>query len=174
MTNTGDRHPIWDVYNLLRTARLNVRYNEKRLKSLQRRNLYMEFILGLTVSSGMAGLWIWQNAVGGYIWKALITVAAFLAVLKPLLKLSDQIQKTNEDLTSYAMLDYKLQLLITEITQYKKYDDPLRDRFLKLKESEGSIISKSPPESTDNKLIRECYEQVNRELPVDSFYIPED
>ena len=88
--STDTKHPVWDVYDEYKTARLNVRYYEKKVSRLRHRNLLIEIVLALSVSSGVAGLWLWETAVGGIIWKVLTTLAAFLAVIKPLVKLSDQ------------------------------------------------------------------------------------
>ena len=79
--NTENEHPVWDVYNEYRTARFSVRYYEKQLANLRRKNFFIEFILAASVSSGVVGLWLWETAVGGIIWKILVTLAAILAII---------------------------------------------------------------------------------------------
>ena len=174
MNKMNIRHPVWDVYDELRTARLNVRYYERQLSRLRCKNISIELILALSVSLGVAGLWLWQTAVGGIIWKALVTLAAFLAVLKPLIKLSDQIQQKSEVLTSWRLLDDGLRQLTILVSQYGKYDDEMRHRFLTLMQTKTTIIQRELPENIDEKLRRRCFQQVNQELPSDNFFVPEE
>ncbi len=171
---TKSKHPVWDVYDEYRTARLNVRYYEKQLSKLRRNNILVEIVLAVSVSSGVAGLWIWETVVGGIIWKALATLAAFLAVIKPIVKLSDQVQKKSQVLTNWRLLDDGLQQLILAINAYGKYDDEMRNSFLTLMKTKTTIIKEEPTEGVDEKLRRLCFEQVKRELPSDSFFIPEE
>lgn len=172
--NTNAEHPVWDVYNEYRTSRLNVRYYERQLSSLRFKNYLLEFVLAFSVSSGVMGLWWWETVLGGYIWKALVTLAAFLAVLKPLVRLSDQVQHKSEVLTSWRLLDDSLQQLTILVRQNRKYDTEMRSRLLTLLETKSSIIQREPLESIDEKLRNKCFEQVNQELPADNFFIPEE
>jgi len=165
-------HPVWNLYDELRTARLNVRYYETKLSSVRRNNIIIEFVLALSVSSGIAGLWLWQNAVGGFIWKGLVTLAAFLAVLKPLIKLSDEIQHKSEILTSWRLLDDGLRNLMLQIKERSNYDEELLNRFHAMMETKTTIIQREPLERIDEKLRIKCFRQVCEELPVDDFFIP--
>jgi hypothetical protein len=47
--NKKENHPVWDVYDEARTARLNVRYYERQLASLRRKNISLEVIIALSV-----------------------------------------------------------------------------------------------------------------------------
>jgi hypothetical protein len=172
--NTNAEHPIWDVYDEYRTARFNVRYYERQLRSLRWKNLSIEVVIALSVSSGVAGLWLWETAVGGIIWKALVTLAAFIAVVKPLVKFSDQIQQKSETLTSWRLLDDGLRQLIILVRQCRKYDEEMQNRFLTLIQTKSTIVQREPPESVDERLRRRCFEQVNQELPSDKFFVPEE
>lgn len=170
---TTKSHPVWNVYDEYRTARLNVHIYEKQLSILRRNNFIMESILALSVSSVIAGSWLWETSLGGIVWKILITVAGFLAVLKPLLKFADQIQQQAEILTSWRMLDSGLQKLVLSINQYRQYDDEMRNRFFTLMESKSTIVGKEPLQSPSKRLKSECQNQVNNELPADKFFVPE-
>ena len=165
---------VWDVYDAYRTARLNVRYYEAQLKKLRRVNLWMEFLLAVSASSGVAGLWFLETAIGGYAWKVLGILVAFLAVLKPLLKLTAKIQAKSEILTDYRSLDHDFKKIIISISQYKKYDEKLRNQFIVLLDRTGEIIKKYTDEHINQKLRKRCTQIVNTELPVSNFYIPEE
>src|SRR5207245_5278482 len=86
-------HAVWEVYDLRRTCRLNVKYYQRLGEKLATQNFRIELILAITApSSAVAGLVFWQTQTGKIIWGMLGFVAAFLAVAKPLLHLTDKIQ----------------------------------------------------------------------------------
>jgi hypothetical protein len=172
MNSTNCDHPIWDVYDQYRTARLTVRYYEYRLKGLRRNNFIIELMLAISVSAGVAGLWFWGTVVGGIIWKIIITVAAFAAVVKPLLKLPDRIQEQSVILAAWRELDDELQKLSVLVRQCGKYNSELQNRFLSLMEKRSAIVKKETAEAIDEKLREKCFEQVNQELPSDKFFVP--
>lgn len=167
-------HPVWDVYDEFRTARLNVRYYESRLKKLSKVNSLTEYILAISTSSSVAGLWFWGNTIGDYVWKGLGALAIFLALGRPIFNPTDKIKKASEILSAYKALDHDFNKLKIKISQNKKYDKPLKEEFNTLLEKEGNIISKYTDESIDDELRKKCTEQVKKELPADSFYIPEE
>ncbi len=172
-TNTNIKQPVWAVYDELRTTRLNVLYYERQVSTLRRNNLVIEVVLALTVSSGVAGLWLWETAAGSIIWKALVTLAAFLAVLKPLIKLSDQIQKKSDLLVKWRVLHVQFRMLRMEIHSNRSYDDQLKAKFRSLLDTEMAIVKDEPLEAVNEKLRAECFQQVKRELPPESFFVPE-
>jgi len=172
MDSTNCSHPIWDVYDEYRTARLNVRYYEYRLKRLQQHNFRIELVLAISVSSGVAGLWFWETLVGGIIWKIIITVAAFTAVVKPLIKLSERIQEQSIILAAWRELDDELHKLCILVTQCRKYDSELQNRFLSLMEKKSDISKRETAEAIDEKLRKKCFDRVNQELPCDKFFVP--
>jgi hypothetical protein len=173
MTNSKT-HPVWDLYDELRTARLNVHYREKQLTTLQRKNLWIDIVLAATSSSGVAGLWLWATVAGGFIWKGILTIAALFAVIKPLMKLPEQIQQKSEVLTSWRLHDNELHKLSLIINQRQAYDDEIKKCFLALMDAKSSIIKQEPHEETDSKLEAMCNKIVRNELPEDNFFVPEE
>ncbi|MCK9420359.1 MAG: hypothetical protein M0R70_13360 [Nitrospirae bacterium] len=75
------QHPVWDIYDEYRTARLNARINEYHLANYKKWNFLVEFTLALTASSSVASFWFWQDAPGQTVWKYLSVLTAVLAVL---------------------------------------------------------------------------------------------
>ena len=169
-----NEHPVWDVYNLLRTARLNVKYYSARLHSLRRCNFLIEIVLAITApSSAIAGLWFWKYPLGQLTWKYFAIIAAICAIIKPFLKLVDRLQKFEETLTGYRTLDNDLQAIIIEIKQKKTYSEKLKKEFNKAFERKKAISTKEPEINIKTKLREICEAEVIKELPVSSFFIPE-
>lgn len=100
--NNRIEHPVWGVYDLYRTARLNVKYYAARMHRLEQINFWMELFIAVTApSSAITGLWFWDTQIGGILWKSLGMVAAVAAILKPLVLLSKKMKEYNEVLSGY-------------------------------------------------------------------------
>lgn len=171
------KHPVWEVYDDYRTALMNVKIQKAELKRLRRINYWIEIPLAITASASVAGLWIWGTVAGGYIWKTLGLISAFLAVLKPLLKIPDKIQQRGEMLADYSSIEHELEKIKKAVSQRGKYDNKLRQQYLKVVEKKGLAKAKYTGTKfleTNIKIKRVCTQEVNKELPASSFYIPED
>lgn len=48
-------HPVWNVYNEQRTARLNILYLQAKLKRLHRESFWMELVIAVSASTSAAG-----------------------------------------------------------------------------------------------------------------------
>src|SRR5690606_5566481 len=110
-TSDRMRHPVWNVYDEYRTARLNVKYYSCQLAVLQKRNFWVEVVLAASSSSAIAGLWLFQTLAGVVVWKMLGSVAAVLAIYQPLAKLTEHIRNLEERITAYRGLELDLERL---------------------------------------------------------------
>lgn len=167
-------HPVWDVYDLYRTARLNVKYYSGRLSALQRVNFWVEFILAATAStSAIAAFTLWETKYGALAWRTLGALSAVLAIMKPLLKLTEKIRKLEEVITGYRVLEHDLKKLEVSIRQKRAYDKELYDRFVAALDRMDNLIIKYTESSEDKRLRERCQGEVLNELPSERFYIPE-
>jgi hypothetical protein len=96
-------NPVWSVYNELRTARLNVKYLQAKLRTLKNTNLGYEIVLAIATSSAVAGFSFWQEAAGKAIWAGIGVVATLLSVVKPILNLPATLRRKQELLASYMI-----------------------------------------------------------------------
>jgi hypothetical protein len=174
LTTVPDDNPVWDVYDLQRTARLNVKYYTQRLSQIERDNFLLELIVAITApSSAVAGLFFWDTEVGKDVWQYLGVLAAFFAVLKPLLKLSDKIKKFEESLTGYKTLDYDLQIIAAQIKQKKEYTQGLQKEFNRALDRKGKLAKVEPVRKENKKLKNKLQREVCSEFPSNHFYIPQ-
>lgn len=174
--STGERnlnHPVWDVYDQLRTARLNVKYYSALLSRARRWNLSMEFTLAVAApGSAVAGLWFWDTGVGNTIWKYLAVLTAVVAVAKPLLKTTDRIRQIEKVLLGYRAQEHDLQTLTILIRQDTVYGPRHRALFEETLKRRRVLVRDSPETIVNQKLRRSCQQEVEMELPADSFYVP--
>lgn len=174
MNLSKKRHPVIDVYDQYRTARLNVKYLECKLSSLKSANFCIELLIAISASSTVAGIWVLQNPVGQIFWKIIIGITAILAVAKPLLGWSDKIQKKEELLIGYRSLDYDIQKIIWLINQRQEYNAELQEKFLQAMEKKGLLVKIVEDTRVDEKLRKKCFNQVLQELPAKNFFIPKE
>jgi hypothetical protein len=168
-------HPVWGVYDRLRTARLNVKYYGRRLRFFKRCNFWLEVVLLATApSSAIAALWFWQTEGGRVVWQGLGAVAAVAAVLRPVLKLTSTITQHEGLVTGYRLLEHDLQGIRTEIEQSRRYDRPLQTEFKKTHAKERELLSREPLEPADPDLRNRCEDEVKQELPLEAFFIPDE
>ncbi len=171
----SEDHPVWEVYDLYRTARLNVKYYSELLHITERNNFVLELILLCSApTSAVAGLWFWESSIGHEVWKYFGIIAAFAAVLKPLLSLPKKMKEYESLLSGYRMLDHDLHEIKSTITHKRKYDQSAQAEYKKAMKRKGVLVGKDPDAKEKKKIKQRCEMEVHSELPRDSFYIPEE
>ncbi|MBI3666660.1 MAG: hypothetical protein HY236_10635 [Acidobacteria bacterium] len=170
-----ETHPVWTVYDKLRTARLNVKYYSRRLSGLERKNFFIELVLLATApSSAIAGLWFWETTYGKLAWQYLGIVAAIAAILKPLLGLTKRIKEYESVLSGYRTLEYDLMEIKSLVEQKQKYDAALQSDLKKALQREKVLVGKTPETRESHNIKRRCELEVRRELPRECFFVPEE
>ncbi len=168
-------HPVWDVYDLYRTARLNICYYSTSLNRFLWHNFLIEIFLAITASSSaVAALWFWDHPVGKIVWKFFAVISALLAVSSPIIKLTEKIHKYEEILMGYRSLEHDLYIIKVLINQNKKYNEEHRTKFIETLEKSGKLLQQSPEVKINEKLRKECRVKTESELPAENFYIPKE
>jgi len=166
-------HPVWEVYDLHRDCRLNVKYWSKKLVRVRRINLAMEYLILLTApGSAVAGLVFWETANGKTVWMILTTLTALIGIGKPLLKLSDKVADIQGIVTHYRSLDNQLKEIGNDIRRENEYSPAMVSTFKSIARQTDRISASEPIEEIDANLQKSCFEQVNIELPDTIFYVP--
>ncbi|MFJ7141038.1 hypothetical protein BK669_15310 [Pseudomonas fluorescens] len=168
-----EEHPVWDVYDLLRTARLNEKYYGCRLERFELINTSCEIIIAVTAtSSAVASLPLWGDGVGAQLWKYLIFLSAVISVIKPFLQLTKKIRAYEELYSGYRMLFFDLKTLRVDINQAQQFSKVHQARFNRIKERQRQLVGNSPERTENEKLKKACISSVLLEMPTESFYVP--
>lgn len=171
---TPKDHPVWEVYDLQRTCRLNKKYWSEKLAKVKRLNFAMEYLLMATApGSAISGLVFWKTDSWGVVWSILMGVTAIISVAKPLLKLSEKIENLNKVIAGYRASEFEFEQLANDIRREAEYSTMSVKTFKRLQKGIGEISKEEPIEKTDEDLRKCCFETVKKELPENSFYIPE-
>jgi hypothetical protein len=171
----ASEHPVWNVYDELRTARLNRKYYGCCLDRIQRFNTIIEISLAVTApSSSVAGLWFWKAQSGEVAWQVLTVLTAVLALMKPFLRLSEKIRKYEEVLSGYRILEHDLNTLVVDIQQKGVYSAGHKAKLQEALKRKGALVAKSPQAKPSRLLVRRCQDEVEVELPHANFFIPKE
>lgn len=166
-------HPVWDVYDFLRTARLNQLYYGRRLHTFELRNFWAEITIASTSStSAIAGFAFWKTTAGQPYWQIFLATAAVVAIVKPFLNYAKKIKRYEELLTAYRLITYDLRDLRLDISQARGYEKSHQARFKAIKERLRTVVDKSPERIEVAAVKTLCEQQVLSELPNHNFYIP--
>lgn len=170
-----DEHPVWEVYDLYRTSRLNVKYFSELLHRTERKNFVLELILLCSApTSTVAGLWFWETDIGHEVWKYFGVIAAFSAVIKPLLSLPKKMKEYGYLLSGYRTLEHDLQEIKSSIAHKKNYDKVAYADYNNAMKRKGVLVGKDPDAKENMKIKQKCEKEVLSELPSDAFYVPEE
>lgn len=168
-------HPVWDVYDAYRDSKLWVLYYSEKLDRHKRLNSFIEIILAITTSSSaVAALWLWDTALGREIWKYVLAASAILAIIKPIIKLTEKVQRYEEVLSGYRGLENDLKIIIIQIKQSRKYGIPHRTKLTEAVSRQGELQKKNPEAKHETSLIEKCRSQVKKDFPPEHFFIPKD
>lgn len=170
MPNTN----VWEVYDLWRTSKLNVKYYSSLQLCYTRVLITFDLVIAATAPSGtIAALWFWNTPQGSIIWKVLIIIASVVALIKPTLNLTEKIKKTDTVLSGYKMMCHDLDTLINQIKHSQQYDTSKVNTFDEIYKRKGVLISQDPEIKANIRKVKQFTDEVNNELQNYDYYIPE-
>lgn len=172
--STHSSHPVWDVYDLLRTARYNSIYFEEKLYLLELSNKLAQVILAAAVpSSAIAGLKIWDFGLGQFAWEIFTGVAAVIAFSLPFLGLTEKIKKVDALVVGYTDLFYDIDAIRVAINDSRTYSDSHKRRLLAAMKQRARLAGKEKGMSINKNLAKKCRGAVLAELPAEKFFVPD-
>lgn len=166
---------VWEVYDLWRTSKLNVKYYSSLQVCYTRLLSTFDLVIAATAPSGtIAALWFWDTQLGSIIWKVLIIIASVVALIKPTLNLTEKIKKTDTVLSGYKMMCHDLDTLIIQIKHSREYDESKINTFNDIYKRKGVLISQDPEINANRRKVKLFTDNVNKELQNYDYYIPEE
>lgn len=166
-------HPVWGVYDLYRSVKLNTEYYSEKLHRVGRLNSYAELIILITApSSTISGLWFWKNPIGVELWKYLGVIAAFTIILKQVFELSKKFKDYSATLVSYRTLEQDLFVLCELIKAKGRYTAKFASDYERYLKKKAAIAGSTPDTKTNKKLKMKCLTIVNEQLPPENFWVP--
>jgi methyl-accepting chemotaxis protein len=163
---------VRNLYDQYRTASLNRKYYGCRLQAIRGWNNFFEIAIAIGTSSVVGGWSLWHTGVGSTIWTILGGVTALLAIVKPFLQLSKQVERYTKLFIGYGDAFYDFELLVNEIGRIRRYNDEIDAAFRKTIDRLKQLAADDDPQP-NHKLVKDCTGEVNREIPPDRLWWPE-
>jgi hypothetical protein len=160
----------WDVYDALRTARLNQYYFTELLDRVSKKNKRVEITLAIVApGSAVAGLALWDTGVGKWIWGAIALVAGVIAAAKPFLGYAGKSEQYQSMATQYRAVGVALDELCSTIHTTGTYGPAEVTAFDAIRKQEKDLNSGAPLEPVDAGRRHRLTDVVNAELPINAF-----
>ena len=165
------RERLKDLYRTLRTTAMNREIYGCRLESARSWNFRLELAIAIGTSAAIASWAIWQDGRGEHAWLVISGVATILAIAKPLINFPKQIERYSKLFVGHSDALFDLDRLVqdarADMGLAPDYDERYRDVLDRLQK----LVGDDDPRP-NKKLVRECYDMINRRYPAESFWLP--
>jgi hypothetical protein len=163
----GDPTELFDergrLYSRYRRCCFFQKYTGYRLNTFRKINVAMDLIIALATSSSLAGLAIFHTQLGENTMTLLLALSVVISIVRPVLKVSEQIDKYFKLHYGYAGLFLNFEDLMSENRGvnsgaiYLKQLARTNDRY--------EALAREVPPVLKQSLANRCWNEVNSELP---------
>lgn len=173
-------HPVWEVYDLLRTARLNEGYYAMKLARLKRRQRAIDITIAVAAPTSAVAAWnqdaAWiPEVVRPFVkpaWAGFAGLASLLAIANPFLRLSESLSNMEACMTEYRSIAAELEELRSEIKHRRVYDAQLQEWYRYVRQRRRRVSEHEPTDPVNTRLRRKIEKRIVQELPGAAFYVP--
>ena len=166
------RAELQTLYDLYRTADLNVRYYGLKANRLMSRYRWLQALSALSSAAAVAGAVQNVPVFGKSIWVAFATVAAVTTAVASVYDLPNRISRLEHLHVAYVELFHQLELLLHEIRR----NVYMTDENLGMSRVLQQLYTRMGPKdetAPDRKLLSILQSEVNRALPPERMWMPE-
>ena len=169
---TSQQADVARLHDLLRTSRLSQKYYAHRLKSYKAWMLWMDILTALAASSAFVGLAFLQEFAGGAVVTGLVGTAALIAAIRPVLKMSDQIDRFSRLHYGWGKIHYELGDLLADIRRHDGVTASHQPTVVDISERFKALSLEDDP-GPDRALVKKFQMEVSAEIPADRLWIPQ-
>jgi hypothetical protein len=161
------------VYNLLRTARLNVLYYEESLKNWTVAIRVHDLVVAVTsAASPLAFLKHSSEPLQKQAWFYLTLLAGLAGILKPIFRIDKEVTLYAELVTHYRELFQSLNDVVQDMSATRDFSPQLERRFQACRTKGNSLQDKEPPPKREK--IRRLQAVVEGEYDMSKVWLPEE
>ena len=172
--STRVQHPAWQLYDFWRDARLDIVYYSHLQAKYASWATVFDIVGAVSAPTGaVAALPIWKLPLLQPVWIVLLTIAALVSVVKPLLKLAATASKLENVVTLYKVEEADAKKIIHKMIQKGSYDEALMNEFNEVFSRTADIMKQIPNLRESKRLIQQCHDDVIREFTGYEYFIPE-
>ncbi len=171
-----DREPLrrflGSLYNDFRTARMNQIYYGQRLERHKRLNFCLEVWIAIGTSGTSITAWpLWQYETGKLTWAVIAGASTVLAIIKPLLGWTADIARLGRLFAGHGDVAFDLDRAIQKVRQATDVTSEIERIADAARERMGKLGPDDDPRPNE-KIRRLAFDQVNREVPPSSLWMP--
>jgi hypothetical protein len=171
MTNASAH--LAEIYTLLCRSGLNKEYYGNVLHRTQRLNDVLEILIAVgTAGSGISALTIWQiQPYGPWVWGTLTTIAALLAIAKPIIQLNKRIERLTRLYVGHTDNYTSLVIIVSRIRRHNDVTSELIGSF-EAAEARFLELAKEDDPRPNMKLLQRCEAMIRQRHPPDEAWWP--
>ncbi len=167
------RARVLQLYNLLRTSRLNVLYYEESLQRWTRLIRGHDFVVAISgAASPPAFFERSSKPTETQGWFYLTIVAGIAGLLKPILRWDKQVALYSELVTHYRELFHELKCVADDVESSREFSSETEEKFVRCRLREGDIQKKEPP--PDRSKVKRLQSIVESEYRINNVWYPDD
>lgn len=167
-----NRAKLQRIYTDYRNVRLSRDYYGCRLTAFRRWNLVYEIVLALGASGSVAAGWyIWRTSYGQPAWAVVSGLAAALAIIKPILKLPEQVERYSKLHTGYASLTFEYEEIVGRIKELGGTTSEMDERINEASSRMKRLGIDDDPHPSE-ALLRKCQNAIKRVVPAFDDWLP--
>ena len=160
------------MYDTYRTSAMNEKYYANRLTHLTNWNRYYEITLAIGTSTAIASWAIWDINSAAKAFRAVFSgLITLLAIVKPFLRLPEEIEKYSTLHTGYRALYLNLNSIVSTIRRKNGVTSDIQQLFDAAQEQYRSLALNDSV-NINQAVLQQCQQQVIREIPVDKLWYP--
>ncbi len=160
---------VRDLYDNYRTAYMNRKYYGYRLATVKRWNTGAEIVIAIGASSAIGGLFLGNKLE--VFWQVYGGLVALLAIAKPFLQFSKQVERYTKLFVGHGDTYYDLYLIVAEVNRKEAFNSSMQKSYRETLERLKQLAAEDDP-LPSQRLVRRCFDEVNREIPVERLWWP--
>jgi hypothetical protein len=168
----NNRTRLKHIYTDYRNVRLSRDYYACRLTSFRRWNRFYEIVLALGATGSVAAGWyIWRTSYGQPVWAVFSGLAAVLAIIKPILKIPEEVERYSKLFTGYAGLTLDYQEIVDGIKERGGIPPEMNENIVKASRRIKELALQDDPQPS-KELLRKCQQSIKEVVPVFNDWLP--
>lgn len=168
---TPTQNRIIELYKHYRTALMNAKFYARRIERLKRISMASDILTAAVASAAFGSLAVWKSGIGTNIFTVLLGASALISALRPVLRITDKVDRYSKLHYGYLEVYYRIDFLIAEMKgaahvtpeQISKASE-IADKFMAL-ELEGDA-HQSP------KILLKYQDEIDLAIPPDQLWLP--
>lgn len=162
------------IYTLYKESLINSRYYGCKLHRAQNLNMWFEIVLAVgATGSGVAGWSLWSEGSGKLAWALLAGIASLLAVVKPLIGVSNKIERYSKLFASYQQIYTRSRILVLRICVSRQVTADHRRSFDNMFRTALDLAALDEPRPS-KKLIEQVTKEADKLIPPSSLWWPDN